>query len=385
MRRTIKLLSIGAILFSTLFIMSCDSSDENINTSLNIEEAKLKDFRLTFIKRTGMELEHPEIVDNEEVAYGNIKITVPSTTSLDEVHISITSEELNLSKFSMSPNNIALSFEGNKTHVFTISEVGGDKEALLHYNVSVIKEQPPVLETLKLTSFTFEESKNKGVIPNDITISRRADVNPSYEKVYLIVPVGTDFTKLVPTITYEGSNLYYSQDSSLSSGDMNEKYPDGNPSFDFKYPKPFFLAIKDKDNEKVQLIKVIVDVVNPVKIEMPSVTTPDATEGSPGYFTGVTKWINVGNQIINFQKATTYEDISPVTTPPTNVITVDRELPSGGLLPGESASINVRVFQYFPEETYKTTAVFYTRMYNDNDSDDLFEPSKVAVTTKIVK
>ncbi|NMH88643.1 hypothetical protein [Flavivirga algicola] len=387
MRRIIKLQSIGIISLMMLLIISCDSSDENTssNQEVNIEEAKLSDFPLFAIQHTAIEIIDPEIEGNKEVAYGEIKITVPSSVSLDNIAASITSEELNLSKFSISPgNDAALSFEDGKAHVYTISLTTGSKEAILHYNVSIVKELPPVPETLKLTGFTFEKSKNPD-LPNDIIISKRADVNVGYERIYLLVPVGTDFTNLVPTVSYEGSNLYYSQDASMSPIDMDVKFPEGDVSFDFKYPKRFFLVIKDEDNDKTQLIDVVVDVTNPVRIETASVTTPDVTEGTTGNFTALTKWVNQGNHKINFQKATTYEDISPVITPPANVITVNRTLPGGGLLPGESADVNVQVSQYFPEGTYKTTAVFYTKIFQDNGSDDLFESAKVMVTSKIIK
>ncbi len=391
MKIIFKLQSIGILLFSIIFMMGCDSSDESTNTpqEVNIEEAKLSGFPLLGIQNISVEITDPIITENKEVTYGEIKITVPSTVSLDDIRASITSEELNLSKFSISPGtDIALSFEDEKVHVFTISTVTGNKEALLHYNVSIIKELPAVPETLKLTGFTFEKSKNPS-LPDDVTISKRADVNIGYEKIYLLVPVGTDFTNLVPTVTYEGSNLYYSQDTSIAVVDMNVAFPEGDTNFDFKYPKEFLLAIKDKNNEEVKLIGVIVDVVNPVRIETVSVTTPDATEGASGnYFIGVTKWVNQGNHKIHFQKATTYEDVSPVVTPEpsTKAITVNRILTSGGLLPGESADINATVAsQYYPEGTYKTTAVFYTKIFQDNGSDDLFEPAKVTVTSKIIK
>ena len=390
MRKILKLQNIGIVLFSVFFMMNCDSDEENNQTQtpeINIEEAKLSDFPLFGIQRTGIEIVDPVIEDNKEVAYGEIKITVPSTTSLDNVRALITSKELNLSKFSISPgnNDAGLSFEDEKVQVYTISAATGNKEALLHYNVSIVKEVPDVPETLKITDFTFEKSKNPD-LPYDITISRRADVNLTYEKIYLLVPVGTDFTELVPTVTYEGANLYYSQDSSLPPVDMNVKFPEEDTSFDFKYPKSFFLVVKDKNNEKLQMAKVIVDVANPVRIETESVTTPDAKEGESKYFTGVTKWINQGNHKINFQKATIYENVDPSTTGSFKAITVDRNLPSGGLVPGESANVNVQVrSNYYPEGTYKTTAVFYTRIYHDRNSDDLFEPSKITVTSKIIK
>ncbi|MDO5981094.1 hypothetical protein [Flavivirga spongiicola] len=386
MTKILKLQNIGIILFSVFFMMSCDSDEENNQTptEVNIEEAKLSGFPLFGIQHTGIEIVQPVITDNKEVTYGEIKITVPSTTSLDNVNVLITSEELNLSKFSISPgnNDAGLSFEDEKIHVYTISTATGSKEVLLHYNVSIIKEVPEVPETLKITGFTFEKSKNPS-LSADVTIARIIE-EVGRDKIYVFVPLGTDFTDLVPTITYDGTKLYYTQDSSSTS---TTEYPAADTSFDFAYPKSFILSVKDKNNDKFRSASVIVDVINPVKIETTSITTPDTKEGDSGSFI-VTKWINQGNHILEYQKATTYEDISPVITPPTNVITALRFLPGGGLIPGASADVKVHVnlgLNNFPEGTYKSTAVFYSKIKYNADVSDLLEPAKLTITSKIVK
>ena len=387
MRKILKLQTIGIILFSIFFMMSCDSDEENNQAQtpeINIEEAKLSDFPLFGIQRTGIEITDPVIEDNKEVTYGEIKITVPSTTSLDNINVLITSKELNLSKFSISPgnNDAGLSFEDGKVQVYTISTATGNKEALLHYNVSITKEVLDVPETLKITNFTFEQSKNPS-LSADVTMARMVE-GVGMDKIYVFVPLGTDFKNLVPTITYDGTKLYYTQDSSSTSA---TEYPSGDTSIDFEYPKSFILTVKDKNDDKLRRASVIVDVINPVKIETTTVTTPNTKEGESGNYI-VTKWINQGNHILEYQKATTYENISPVITPPTNVITTSRVLPSGGLVPGASADIRVFVntgSKNFPEGTYKTTAVFYSKIKYNEDVNDLLEPAKLTITSKIVK
>ncbi len=391
MKSNVKLLNIWVVVFSIFLLISCNSDDNTINNpqgpTINIEEAKLSDFPLFGIRPTAIEIVDPEIVDNKEIKYGEIKITLPSTiTSLENISVSITSAELNLSKFSISPgNNVLLSFEDQKVHVFTISAATGDKEELIHYNVSIVKEAPVIPETLKITGFTFEKSKNPS-LPNDITISRYIEDDGFPDKIYLFVPLKTDFTDLVPTITYDGAKLYYDQGSNSYA-----EYPTIDTSFDFKYPKPFYLKVKNKNDNRERTATIIVDVVNPVRLEKVSVTTPDVTKGSTSvFFTGMTKWINQGNHKINFQRATTYEEMNPViissvTNSPVNVITTDRNLPSGGLEPGESANVNVSVNSRFPEDLYTTTAVFYTRIYGDRNVDDLIEPAKLKITSKIIK
>ncbi len=386
MRHIMKLSNTVSTIFSLLFIMSCNSGDDDDATttaastpSIAIEEGMLKDFPLFALQYKEINIVDPEIVDNKEVKYGEIKITIPSTVSLDNIYASITSAELNLSKFSISPgNDVGLSYEDQKINVYTITTATGDKKELLHYNVSIVKEIVPEPETLKITSFTFEKSKNPD-LPNDIEISTRIEDNYR-DKIYLFVPLGTDFTNLTPTITYDGAKLYYTQDSSEA------EYPEEGTSIDFKYPKYFMLSVKDAGGEKYKITDVIVDVINPVRIETVSVTTPDTKQQTRGYFTGVTKLTNQGNHKIIY-RSTSYENMSPVITPVSNVITANRSTPSGGLIPGESCDINIIVNGYFPEGTYKTTAVFYSKIqYNDYEEvSDLLEPVRLDITSKIVK
>ncbi len=385
MRKGIKLIRLGILMFSLLFMVNCDSSDENqtVEAEVDIEEAKLSSFPLFGINPVGVEITQPVIVDNKEETPGRIVITVPYTiNSLEDISTSITSEELNLSKFNVTPGNDAqLSFEGGKEHRFTIARATGDKEPLLNYVVSVVKEAAPVPEVLEITDIKFEQSKNKD-LPGDITITRRAEDGAFNEKIYLLFPDNTDFSDLVPTITYKGNKLYYNQDTSIAPVNVDTEYPMVDTSFDFKYPKRFFLVLKSADEDELITAEVILDIKNPVKMEATSVTTPDKVAGTSDYYTNITKWVNQGNHRITFQKATTYEDVSPSGSD--GALRVDRNIPSGGLAPGESANVNVSVSQYFPEGTYKTTAAFYTKIYRDRESDDLFEPARLSVTSKIV-
>ncbi|PKV49313.1 hypothetical protein ATE84_1334 [Aquimarina sp. MAR_2010_214] len=386
MKHILKLSNIGSVIFSVFFMISCSSSDDDatvLTPEVTIEEGKLKDFPLFGIQYKEIDIVDPEIVDNKEVKYGEIKITVSSTTSLDNISASITSAELNLSKFSVSPGNeIALSYEDQKINVYTISAAIGEKEELLHYNVSIVKEDPVIPETLKITGFVFEKSKNPS-LPNDIIISRTIE-DTGKDVIYLFMPLGTDFSDLVPTVTYDGAKLeYYQGSSSTDSNSVEEEYPTEGKSINFKYPNTVVLTVKDKNGKEFRRTSVIVDVKNPIRMETESITTPDATEGNSETFT-VTKWINQGNHVLEYEKATTYENQDPIT--PTRVITARRILPSGGLLPGESRDISVTVnSKDYPEGTYTTTAVFYPSIKYNKGIDDILDPVKLSITSKIVK
>lgn len=393
MRNIFKQLRVGSATLFISIMIGCSSGDDNpvsltedpsiiLVEEIKIEDGKLSAFPLLSIQPITVDIIDPKIVDNKEVKYGEINITVPSTTVLDNISALITSKELNLSKFSISPgNDVKLSYAEGKTNVYVIHNAVGDKEELLHYNVRITKEPIVVSETLKITSFTFEKSKNPS-LPNDIEISRIVD-GVGMDKIYVFVPAGTDFTNLVPTITYDGTKLYYYQDSSQIPGSTNNEYPVQGKSIDFKYPNSFILEVKDRDNEGFKTTSVIVDVVNPLMVETTSVTMPDTKEGSSQSFV-ITKWINQGNHMLVYGKADAQENQDPDLG--TNVIRVNRVLPSVGLLPGESAEVKAGIAgTTFPKGTYKTTAVFYPRLRYNQEVDDLLEPARLHITAKIIE
>ncbi|WP_103867181.1 hypothetical protein [Aquimarina sp. I32.4] len=290
----------------------------------------------------------------------------------------ITSKELNLSKFSITPgNDIKLSYVDGKTNLYTINNATGDKEELLHYTVSITKEAVIVPETLELTSFKFEKSKNPN-LPNDIEIARTVE-NLANDKIYLFVPVGTDFTNLVPTITYTGTTLHYHEGPLRSSV---EKIYTENTSMNFKYPNSILLEIKNKDNDKSKTINVIVDVINPLKIEETffNVYLSDGVLRADH----VIQWTNQGNHLLEYAKEYTQENQDPVGIH--YLFNFYRTIPSGGLAPGDSDHIFAAIdFPLdHPEGVYKTTAVFYPRIKDNAEIDDLLEPARMDVIAHFV-
>ena len=168
----------GIVLIFIGLIVGCSSNDDPVDpipSPTNIESAKLSDFPLFGIQNTTVDIVDPVIENNTEITYGEITITVPSTVlSLDNIRSLITSSELDLSKFNISPsNNVALSYEDGESHVYTISTVDEHTE-ILHYNVQILKEVAPVPETLKITDFKFESSKNPS-LTTDVNISHTVE------------------------------------------------------------------------------------------------------------------------------------------------------------------------------------------------------------------
>ncbi|CAM1341959.1 hypothetical protein [Tenacibaculum amylolyticum] len=364
-------------------ILSGCSEDNNTNPNqnvINLEDAKLSDFPLFSVTPVSINITQPTIVDNEETSFGKIDIVVPNIVSLNGIASSITSDELNLSRFDVLPGNSSTLNYETQSHVHTIVNVLDKSKELLHYTVNIEQEVIPTPSTLTVTDFKFEASKNPQ-LSDDVVIERRAnDVNR--QDIYLFVPAGTDFSNLKPTATFDAEEVFYTQDSSIPIVDVNTPYPTSEASFDFAYPKSFIIVLRDDANDRIKWVNVFVDVKNPVVIENMDISTPDVTTpGSSEYFTGITTWKNIGNHKLVFQSATTYEDKVPSST--VNFITADMKFLSSGLAPNESANINVQVNGNLPVGEYKTTAVFYTKFARHNAIDDLVETAKLKITANV--
>ncbi|WP_025743308.1 hypothetical protein [Aquimarina pacifica] len=371
------------ILFTTIF-MGCNKDDGNDPGSnpdvINLDDAKLSDFPLFGITPISMNITQPTIVDNQETDFGEINIIIPNTISLNGIASAVTSDELNLSKFNILPgNSTTLNYE-TQSQTHTIVNVLDESQELLHYTVTIEQEAASISSTLSVTDFKFEASKNTE-LTDDVTIETSIEDN-NRKDIYLFVPAGTDFSDLTPTVTFDAEEVFYTQDSSIPIADVDTPYPTAETNFDFAYPKNFIIVLRDDPNNRIKWVNVIVDVKNPVEIENTDITTPDViTPGSSEYFTGITKWKNIGNHKIQFKSATTYEDKVPSTT--VNVITADRNLVTGGLEPGKNADINVQVNANLPVGQYKTTAVFYTKFVGHETIDDVVESVKLNITSNV--
>ncbi|MDO6492895.1 MULTISPECIES: hypothetical protein [unclassified Cellulophaga] len=366
--------------FTTIFT-GCTKDDNTNENIIKLEDAILTDFPLVGITPVSINIKQPTIVDNEEIVFGEINIVVPSTVSLKEIASITTSTELNLSKFSILPNDLSLLNYETQNHIYTIVNALNESEELLHYIVNIKHEIVPTPTTLTITDFRFEASKN-AQLTNDVTIEKRVD-DLDKQTIYLFVPTGTDFSNLTPTVTFDAEEVFYTQESSVPIVDVNTVYPSTETSFDFTYPKRFIIVLKDNTSNRVKWVDVFVDVKNPVEIKNTDITTPDITStASSSTFRGITSWKNVGNHVLSFRSATTYENKVPNSD--LNFITARRNFTSMGLAPKESADINVTVIKDLPKGEYKSTAVFYTKFANHEATNDVIEQAKLNVTTNVL-
>lgn len=345
-------------LISLFLITSCQGDDpKEVGNNPNLENAQLKSFPLSEVTHLDIKITHPEIVNGEEKKYGEIEITIPRThTSL---MLSLKQFNLDNNEYSISPS-IGEQQDFSKGPVtYTISS-NFDKDQSVHYNVKVITEAGPVNLNTKITGFSFEKSKNPslGTTINAVKIIEYE--NYSENAIYILVPAGTDFSKLTPTVTFDAAKLYY------SSGTEFKLYTSNTMEVDFKYPKRFYLQAENSNGTKSKIYNVIVDVKDPVKFEQIPVITPNVKAGdgtATQYFSTVAKWINQGNHPIKGMAVESYKNKTfPFDyTGDANTITAMLSNPvvgTDGVLPGEKGDVNVTVRKMTISGKYKTTAVF---------------------------
>lgn len=343
-------------LISLFLITSCQGDDSKEVTNPELEKAQLKSFPLSEVSNLNIKIMHPELVDGEEKKYGEIEITIPAAHQ--SFILSLKQFDLDQNKYRISPSVGELQDFSKGPITYTISSnFHNDKS--VHYKVKVVIEAAPVNLNSKITGFSFEKSKNPNLESN-ISATKIAEYeNYSENSIYVLVPVGTDFSKLTPTIAFDAAKLYY------SLGPEFKPYT-STMVVDFKYPKHFYLQAENSNGIKSKVYKVIVDVKDPVKFEQLPVITPNVKAGDGSttqYFPAVAKWINQGNHPIKGMAVENYKNKTfPFDyTGDANTITAILSNPVGGtdgVLPGEKGEINITVRKMAISGKYKTTAVF---------------------------
>lgn len=348
-----------AIQFISLFlIVSCQGDDpKEVTPNADLENAQLKSFPLSEVTHLNIKIVHPEIVNGEEKKYGEIEITVPATHQ--SLLLSLKQFDLDANKYSISPS-IGDQQDFSKGKItYTISSNFHENKSV-HYNVKIIVETAPVNLNSKITGFSFEKSKNPGLESTINALKIAEYENYSENAIYILVPVGTDFSKLIPTIAFDAAKLYY------SLGPEFKAYTSNTMVVDFKYPKHFYLQAENSNGVKSKIYNVIVDVKDPIKFEQLPVITSNVKAGDGSttqYFPAVAKWINQGNHPIKGMAVENYKNKTfPFDyTGDANTITAILSNPVGGtdgVFPGEKGEVNITVKKMAIAGKYKTTAVF---------------------------
>lgn len=269
---TIKknILFISALLLLNLCITSCGSDDDSIHeehaSSVDFEKAQLFDFYLSEVDEDlieGISIKQPTMIDGIPQNKGEIKIelayTVISKFSLKQV-------DFNTSDFSISPAIGKQSILPGKRITYTITS-SKETEVSLEYDVLVIiKELHSGQEKLAINSFSFLNTHNPDLTENvsSTEIREHSSGNQYDATILMIVPQGTNFSNLVPTIDFEGNSITYK----TNVGD-SENFIEFTPGtfLDFKYPNQIAVRVHNSDQSEFKEYRVLVDVKNPIVFE----------------------------------------------------------------------------------------------------------------------
>lgn len=382
-------------IFSSLIVLTgCSSDDTNENENTFWEDAMLDDFPLFEVEYLDIHIAHPEITNGVETKPGEIEITIPySQTSL---MLSLKRFELDNNKYQISPLPGEQRDFSEGPVTYTISSVSSETKAI-HYTVTVVYGGEPFFINAKITGFKFEKSKNPQLAATIEAVKIAEYENYTENAIYVIVPEGTDFSQLTPTITYDAAKIRYTLDN------LFIPYPDNGLVVDFRYPRHFYLQAENSRGTKSRNYNVIVDVANPIRFNSPIITDNVAVGDGSTFqnFFAVATWTNQGNHPITGMSPGEYTNKTyPIPDYPgdANIITASIVNPTPGTIgvfPGQQGQINIRVRRSPITGIYTSTAVFVPTFSFDtrvisywpvNDRiEEIFAPQMVAIEATIIE
>jgi hypothetical protein len=374
----------------TLLAASCSSDDPN-EINADLKNAKLTDFPLTEVDYLSINIIHPEVTNGEETKQGKIEITIPH--SQQSMVLSLKEFKLDNSKYTISPGIGEVQIFTTEGVIYTIASTL-DPDKVVHYLVTIVHGGEPFKENAEITGLKFEASKNTTLATTVEALKIVAYENSSYGAIYVIVPSGTDFSKLTPTITFDAAKLKY-----RTIGEF-ETYPANGMTVDFKYPKQFSLQAENSLGVKSKIYHVIVDVKDPIRFNEMTLVTPNVKTGDGSafeYFSAIMTWTNQGNHPVTGMSPDNYKDRGypvPAYTD-NNIITATLSNPIGGtpgVLPGETGHVNVNV-KRVTAGLFSTTAVFNPTFSFDSQKisswpvddriEDLFESPSLIINSTL--
>lgn len=388
-------LTLSLIVLSIVLSVSSCSSDESEKAEEDIfwNGAQLNDFPLLEVDYITINITHPVISNNTEIAHGKIEITIPHAHQ--SLFLSLKQFNPDNSRYTISPGIGDKKDFSPGAVTYTISSTTSPSKTL-HYDVTVKHGGEPYFYNAKITGFKFEKSKNPQLDATINAIKIAEYENSTENAIYIIVPDGTDFNNLMPTITFDAAKLFYSTDAQFLP------YTD-DLLIDFTYPKRLYLQAENSAGTRSKTYYVIVDVANPIKFDSP-IITPHVKAGdglAVENFFAIATWTNQGNHPITGMPPLEYKDKTyPIPDYPgaLNIITASLVNPNGGVsgvLPGQQGQINVNVKRSPVTGPYSTTAVFKptfsfdTRTISywpeDDRVEDIFNQPEVVIQSAIVE
>jgi hypothetical protein len=355
--------------------VSCKKNDSTDNTKpIDLNQARLNDFKLMETIYSDIDISHPELHNGTETKRGRIQVKIPKGST--QLNLTPAISNFTSDAFTITPRLGEMQNFLSKTITYTIAS-RDNPEKKVHYDVSIVEEDGPVNTQARITGFKFEKQKNPA-LPADIEAAKIVEGVGTIGKIYVFVPVGTNFSNLTATMQFDGQGLYYTQDANSVPENSTTIYPAAGMSVDFAYPKQFFAVVKA--GQMTKTYEVIVDVRNPIKFEEAIVTTADAVRGGIR-FISATSFTNQGNHPMMLSVI----EHSGQVPAGTNVIRASAGIPSFGLNPNESTVVNATISaQTYPAGSYSVISSFKPKIYHEPDADEFMESSSVTINTTII-
>lgn len=363
------------LLLLAALAVGCKKDPKARDKDVDLSQVKLNDFKLAEVDYIRIDIKHPVVGANgEEIEYGEIDIVIPRGST--GLRVTPLADNFTDEAFTVSPRLGAVrDFSTARIAFSIVSKKDPGKQ--VRYFVRISEEEPPVTTAPKVTALKLEQAKNAG-LGTDIVASRILEGVGTLGKIYVLVPVGTDFSQLTPTIEYEGGTLYYSQDPGSAPEHSTMHYPASGTRIDFAWPKTFYAIVKG--TASVAAYEVVVEVRNPIKFEPAVVTTANVPKGTSQVLQ-VGSLVNQGNHPITLLNITHSGQVPSGI----NAIRCSASIPSQGLEPGQRTVVNATISaQTFWPGTYQTTANFIPGLFRELDANTLLAPSALSVTTTIV-
>ena len=365
---------LSPFLFATtlLLMFSSCKKDSPTSTPVDVLNVRMNDFQLQEVAYSSIQITHPTVTNGVETQQGSIEVVIPIGTTGRQLTPKTTNFTNN--SFTVSPALGVINNFSSGPIVYTISS-RTQTEKKVNYRVTIREEDPVQGDNLGISDLRFVPSRNSS-LQNDVVASSIEWLSGTIGKIYIFLPQGTNFSSLNPTVTFSGAALYYSQDPMSAPESSNTLYPTNGQAIDLSYPRHFYLTVKRGNDFKSY--EVIADVLNPLLLEANTLTLNNVIFGNTVNHTAVTRLVNVGNHAVSLKP------ITHASQPASTTLRAFAAFPSGGLLPGAKADVNITVNgSNNPPGAYTTTASFAPKMTFDEGTALYFTPAQLKLSTTV--
>lgn len=364
--------ALSAIILSAFIFSGCKKDKDDKPADIDLVQAKFVDFQLVELDYENIEISHPVITNGVETERGSITVYLPTGASLN-----LTPETSNFANnnFTVQPGlGITRNFSQGAVEYVIVSKQ--DPQKKVHYDVLILADPAPN-PNARITEFRFTKNRNPQ-LAQDIVASKIIEGVGTLGKIFIFVPIGTDYTTLIPTIDFDGAGIFYSQDEMTDPVTNNSPYPTNGEQINVRYPNRLYLVVKNGD--EVASYEVIVDVRQPLKLDAAMVTTPDVQEGNLSQFL-VTQIENRGNHPLHLREISHQDQV------PANILALRglAAFPGNGLLPGNKTNVFATVNgNTFRAGNYATTAVFKPSIRHNAEANQFLEPATLRINAEII-